>query len=117
VYKEVRRVSPDAGMGMLMGLFSAGRGMCSQLLGALFCLCHVFAGHADPEDQTGIGAVLSGPVSELLMEYGGFDTGGLTTGYGTSYGALIVFTGVTAACGVICFGARMGVEKIVILER
>lgn len=77
MFKEVQKGSPEVGMGVLMGLFSAGRG---------------------------IGAVLSGPVSEVLLRYGGFV--GARAGYATSYGALIAFTGVSAFCGLICFGAR-----------
>jgi hypothetical protein len=60
-----------------MGIFSAGRG---------------------------IGAVLSGPISENLLGCGGFATDGLKIGYGTSYGVLTVFTGVSAACEIVCLG-------------
>ncbi|KAE8453211.1 hypothetical protein EG329_011278 [Mollisiaceae sp. DMI_Dod_QoI] len=80
---EVRRDGErgrNAGMGQLMGVFAAGRG---------------------------VGAVLSGPVSEVLLSLrkdeklkgGGW-------GYGTEYGVLIVFTGVSAFCGVFALGAR-----------
>jgi MFS family permease len=82
--KEVQRVSTGARMGTLMGLFAAGRG---------------------------IGAVLSGPVSEVLMRKdhlggGGEDGRGARFGYGTRYGVLIVFTGVSAGFGLLCFGAK-----------
>jgi MFS family permease len=83
--KEVQRVSRDAKMGTLMGLFAAGRG---------------------------IGAVLSGPVSEVLLRkdnLNGNDGEAARFGYQTRYGVLIVFTGVSALFGLLCFGAkRMG---------
>lgn len=57
----------------------------------------------------GIGAVASGPLSEALLALngnskhgnGGFALGSL--GYGTGYGALIVFTGISALCGGLSF--------------
>jgi MFS family permease len=83
--KEVQRVSRDAKMGTLMGLFAAGRG---------------------------IGAVLSGPVSEILLRKdslnGNDDGEGAKFGYQTKYGVLIVFTGVSALFGLLCFGAKRG---------
>ncbi|KAF7891267.1 uncharacterized protein EAF02_001592 [Botrytis sinoallii] len=75
--REVQRADSSAGFGVLMGLFSAGRG---------------------------VGSVACGPVTELLVQYGGF--GSLGGGYGTEYGAVIVFTGVSAACGLIGVVAR-----------
>jgi MFS family permease len=82
--KEIQRVSREARIGTLMGLFAAGRG---------------------------VGAVLSGPVSEVLMRKdhlggGGEDGRGARFGYGTRYGVLIVFTGVSAGFGLLCFGAK-----------
>jgi MFS family permease len=81
--KEVRRVSRDAKMGTLMGLFAAGRG---------------------------IGAVLSGPVGEILLRKdnlnGNDDGEAARFGYQTKYGVLIVFTGVSALFGLLCFGAK-----------
>ena len=73
----------EVGMGTLMGVFSAGRG---------------------------VGAVLSGPVSEVLLRWGeGWKDvrggGEVRWGYQTEYGVLIVFTGVSAVCGLVCFGA------------
>jgi len=44
----------------------------------------------------GVGNVASGPLSEALLR-GGPWTGKAALGYGSGYGALIVFTGVTAA--------------------
>lgn len=75
--REVQRADNNAGFGVLMGLFSAGRG---------------------------VGSVVCGPVTEWLVQHGGF--GGVRGGYGTEYGAVIVFTGVSAACGLIGVGAR-----------
>jgi MFS family permease len=79
--KEVQRVSKDAKIGTLMGLFAAGRG---------------------------IGAVLSGPVSEALLRSGHFGGSGEQArfGYQTKYGVLIVFTGVSVVFGMLCFGAK-----------
>jgi MFS family permease len=80
---EVQRGCRGARMGTLMGLFAAGRG---------------------------VGAVLSGPVSEALLRMGhlggGEDGEGAKFGYGTKYGVLIVFTGVSAGFGLLCFGAK-----------
>ncbi|KAH8684455.1 major facilitator superfamily domain-containing protein, partial [Tricladium varicosporioides] len=70
--KDVKHVSPKAGMGTLMGLFAAGRG---------------------------VGSVVSGPVSEMLMKYGPIG-GSAAFGYGTKFGALILFTGVSALSGL-----------------
>ncbi|TGO36680.1 hypothetical protein BHYA_0117g00030 [Botrytis hyacinthi] len=75
--REVQRADNSAGFGVLMGLFSAGRG---------------------------VGSVACGPVTEWLVQHGGF--GSLGGGYGTEYGAVIVFTGVSAACGLIGVVAR-----------
>ncbi|KAF7925009.1 uncharacterized protein EAE98_007097 [Botrytis deweyae] len=75
--REVQRADSSAGFGVLMGLFSAGRG---------------------------VGSVACGPVTEWLVQYGGL--GSLGGGYGTDYGAVIVFTGVSAACGLIGVAAR-----------
>ena len=51
----------------------------------------------------GVGAVVSGPISEnLLQSQSGWDAG---FAYGTSYGVLIVFSGVTAMFGgTACIG-------------
>ncbi len=81
--KEVQRASRDAKMGTLMGLFAAGRG---------------------------IGAVLSGPISDVLLRKDSFNSIGYGKeakfGYHTKYGILIVFTGVSALFGLLCFGAK-----------
>ncbi|TVY57326.1 Fujikurins efflux protein [Lachnellula suecica] len=73
--KEAQKASPGAGMGSLMGLFAAGRG---------------------------IGSVVSGPLSEVMLK-GGFR--GRVGAYTTEYAVLVVFTGVSAAAGLVAFGA------------
>jgi hypothetical protein len=56
----------------------------------------------------GVGALLSGPVSEVLIGYGGFE--GARGAYYGVYGAVIVFTGGSALDGFVCFGVwRRGV--------
>jgi hypothetical protein len=68
------------GMGVLMGLFSAGRG---------------------------VGAVVSGPLSEVLIR--GWGEGRGEGGFGTRFGGMVLFTGGTAAlAGVVCLGLRAG---------
>ena len=69
--QEVKNKVVGADAGLIIGFLSAGRG---------------------------IGAVVSGPLSETLY---GMSTwkGQAKLGYGTGYGLLIVFTGVTAAAG------------------
>ncbi|PQE07642.1 hypothetical protein CJF30_00007369 [Rutstroemia sp. NJR-2017a BBW] len=76
--REVQRRDKNAGFGVLMGLFSAGRG---------------------------IGSVVCGPVSEMLISYGGWHYA--VGGYGTEYGLVIVFTGVSAICGLVGVVARV----------
>jgi MFS family permease len=73
--KEVQRKTPSAETGTIFGLLAAGRG---------------------------VGAVLSGPLSEALLRSGSWK-GAAGMGYGTGYGPLIVFTGVTALCGGLSF--------------
>jgi MFS family permease len=73
--REVQRKTPSAETGSVFGLLCAGRG---------------------------IGAVASGPLSEKLL--GGapwLGTGSFA--YGTGYGGLIVFTGISAFCGGLSF--------------
>ncbi|KAL1800306.1 hypothetical protein ACET3X_000648 [Alternaria dauci] len=54
----------------------------------------------------GIGNVVSGPVSEALMKTGNIGDHGL---YGTPYGSLVVWTGISAALGgVSIIGRRVG---------
>jgi MFS family permease len=54
----------------------------------------------------GVGNVVSGPVSEALMKTGHVGRHGL---YGTDYGSLVVWTGISAALGGLGFiGRRVG---------
>jgi MFS family permease len=54
----------------------------------------------------GIGNVACGPVSEILIRGGEVGKEGV---YGSEYGTLVIFTGVSAALGgVSCFGRRLG---------
>lgn len=70
-----RESSPSLETGLVFGLLAGGRG---------------------------IGNVISGPLSSVLIRHGslgdshGFQSG---TGYGTQYGTLILFTGITATLG------------------
>lgn len=73
--KEVQRMDVTADSGTLIGLISAGRG---------------------------IGAVLSGPLSEVLLKARPWE-GQASLAYGSGYGGLIVFTGATAAVGGVSF--------------
>ena len=67
---EVQRDSRDAEAGVLLGMMAATRG---------------------------IGAIASGPVSEQLLK---FRLGQALTGaYGTKYGVVVLFTGITAVLG------------------
>lgn len=69
VLRELKRQSPALDTGLIFGLLAGGRG---------------------------IGNVISGPVSGLLIQgKGGSSLSG--GGYSTEYGPLILFTGVTAA--------------------
>jgi MFS family permease len=70
IVRELRRVSPPgaADLGSIFGLLSAGRG---------------------------IGNVVCGPVSELLLR-GGNQEYATEFAYGTSFSPLVIFTGVTA---------------------
>ena len=81
IIKLVKQRDESADVGMLIGLLSAGRG---------------------------IGAVLSGPLSEALLNERPWQ-GKAGLGYGSGYGGLIVFTGVTAVLGSVSFlGKRLG---------
>jgi MFS family permease len=74
--RAVQRADPLATLATLMGLFSAGRG---------------------------IGAVLSGPLSELLLA--AEPLRGAPAAYASPYGPLILFTGVSALLDLVCLGA------------
>ncbi|CZT45848.1 related to monocarboxylate transporter 2 [Rhynchosporium secalis] len=73
--KEVQKVRgcETASMGVLMGMFAAGRGL---------------------------GAVASGPISEILLKK---SLGGIAKGFASDYGAIMVFTGASAAAGGVGF--------------
>ena len=66
---EIQRDAIEAEAGVVFGMMAAGRGL---------------------------GAVMSGPVSETLLSYGSLNLNGA---YGTKYGVLIFFTGITAVLG------------------
>jgi len=79
--KVIKSKDHSADVGTLIGLLSAGRG---------------------------IGAVVSGPLSERLMSGRPWE-GQLGAAYGSGFGSLIVFTGVTATVGGVSFlGRRLG---------
>ena len=71
IIKEVQKRERGADAGMVFGLLAAGRG---------------------------IGSVISGPLSEALIEAKWLQNEA-SFGYGTGYASLIMFTGVTAALG------------------
>ena len=51
----------------------------------------------------GVGSVVSGPISEKLIHIRPFEDAGFA--YGTSYGVLIIFTGISATLGgIACLG-------------
>ena len=71
MFQELRRSAPGADLGSIIGLLSAGRG---------------------------IGNVVCGPLSELLLRGdGNHPHVKAKFAYNSSYGTLIVFTGITAA--------------------
>jgi len=79
VIKLVKQRDENADVGTLLGVISAGRG---------------------------IGAVVSGPLSEALLRGKPWKA---DLGYGSEYGSLIVFTGITATVGGVGFvGRRLG---------
>jgi MFS family permease len=79
--KVVKERDEGADVGILLGLLSAGRG---------------------------VGAVVSGPLSERLLRGRPWE-GSAGDAYGSGFGTLIVFTGVTATVGGVSFlGRRLG---------
>ena len=79
--QEIRKRDDNAELGMVFGLLAAGRG---------------------------IGSVVSGPLSEALLS-GEPWRGEAKLGYGTGYGPLIVFTGISAIFGGFSWvGRRAG---------
>ena len=55
----------------------------------------------------GIGNVISGPLSEALIG-GGWQSEGKIGGYGTEYGPMILFTGISALLGGCSWAWRIG---------
>ncbi|KAL8859842.1 MAG: hypothetical protein Q9178_003675 [Gyalolechia marmorata] len=78
IVQRVKEQDTAADTGMIFGFLAAGRG---------------------------IGALSSGPLSEALLHLQAWK-GEAKLGYGTGYGLLIVFTGITAAAGGTSFIAR-----------
>jgi predicted MFS family arabinose efflux permease len=76
--KEVKREHNAANTGVIFSFLAAGRG---------------------------IGSIACGPLSEALLK-GRLWKGEAALGYGTGYGSLIVYTGVTALLGGLTFGAK-----------
>ncbi|KAL8680463.1 MAG: hypothetical protein Q9186_003361 [Xanthomendoza sp. 1 TL-2023] len=74
---EIQRDAREADAGIVVAMLGAGRGL---------------------------GSVSSGLISEALLGYGGWEH--LPGAYGTEYGVLIVFTGVTAVVGGLGFLTR-----------
>ncbi|OGM48623.1 hypothetical protein ABOM_001953 [Aspergillus bombycis] len=80
IVQAVKETDQAAPAGFVLGLLTAGRG---------------------------VGSIACGPISELLINEKWPWTGKPSAmGYGTSFGGLIVYTGVTASFGVLGFGAR-----------
>ena len=76
--KELKKDHDAANTGMIFSFLAAGRG---------------------------IGSIVCGPLSEALLKDHAWK-GEAALGYGTGYGGLIVYTGVTALLGGLTFGAR-----------
>jgi MFS family permease len=80
IVRMVKEKDQSAPVGLLLGLFTAVRG---------------------------VGSIVCGPVSEALINSQWPWAGkSFATAYGTNFGGLILFTGVTASFGVVGFGAR-----------
>jgi MFS family permease len=79
IVKEIRKHDESADVGVLLGLLSAGRG---------------------------IGAVVSGPLSEVLLQTSSWRDA-TRSGYGSIYESIILFTGITAAIGGVSFIGRI----------
>ena len=78
---EVKKLDDRADLGLVFGLWAAGRG---------------------------VGSVVSGPLSEALVS-GEPWAGEAALGYGSGYGLLIVFTGISAMLGGTAWvGRRLG---------
>lgn len=82
--KYLKREIPDLETDVVMGLMAGGRG---------------------------IGSVISGPVSSKLLDMKLWEGMGVKGGYGTPYGSLIAFTGVTAFLSGFSFLVRFRGRK------
>ncbi|KAK2799831.1 hypothetical protein FQN50_008352 [Emmonsiellopsis sp. PD_5] len=78
IVRETHKANPSSDTGLVFGMLAAGRG---------------------------VGSVICGPLSEALMRKQGW-ADNAAFGYGTEYGPLIVFTGISAVLGGIGFGAK-----------
>ena len=78
---EIQKDAPETEIAVIMGLMAAGRGF---------------------------GCLLSGPLSEEIVSWGILH-GASAGAYGTRYGGLILFAGITALCGG--FGLMRGRRK------
>jgi MFS family permease len=83
IARTVKEKDQSAPVGLLLGLFTAVRG---------------------------VGSIACGPISEILINAKWpWSAESFVTAYGTNFGGLVVFTGVTASFGVVGFGAwKMG---------
>ena len=79
----VQQTAPGAELAAVIGIMAAGRGL---------------------------GAMISGPISEVLVDLDLWN-GKFNNAYGTKYGLLIVFTGLTAIVSAFGFLARFGMLK------
>lgn len=80
IAQSVRKSDETAPTGIIMGILAAGRG---------------------------IGSIACGPISQALVEGVWPWTGYASAmGYGTKFGALIIFTGITVCFGTLGVGAR-----------
>ena len=81
VIQELKKIDPRAEAGLVIGMLAAGRG---------------------------VGSVVSGPLSEALLSEKPW-IGEAAAGYGSGYGGLIVFTGISAMLsGVSWISRRIG---------
>lgn len=78
IIREVKKADDRAEAGLVFGFIAAGRG---------------------------VGSVVSGPLSEVLLSKRPW-VGEAVAGYGSGYGGLIVFTGVSAMLSGVSWGAR-----------
>ena len=74
--REVRKKDPTAETGLVLGLLAAGRG---------------------------IGCVICGPLSNALLREKFWVDEGVRGAYGSGYGPLVIFTGVTAILGGVSY--------------